>query len=56
MKYRMRLIESPPGDPRPRYRGTGFCQDPGGLTEILDWPAKWSIGHWLKTLWSLSDG
>jgi hypothetical protein len=34
MDYRMQIIESPPGDPRQRYRGTGFCTTPGGLTLI----------------------
>lgn len=31
---RMKIIPSPPGDPRPRYRGTGFDRRPGAMTQI----------------------
>ena len=41
MKYRMVQIESPPGDSRPRWRGTGFCQEPGGITWIGDERLGW---------------
>lgn len=33
-RFRMQIIEPPPGDRRPRYRGTGFNLEPGGVTEI----------------------
>jgi hypothetical protein len=41
MQYRMVQIDSPPGDDRPRYRGTGFNTKPGGMTLIADGRAGW---------------
>ena len=42
MTYHMTLIPSPPDDPRPRFRGTGWNQEPGGVTIVpSDTLAAW---------------
>ena len=44
MTYRMTIIDSPAGDLRPRYRGTGFCLKPGGMTTIS--PPGWTFDEY----------
>ena len=49
-RYRMKIIEGPPGDLRQHYRGTGFCWHPGGLTAITAPPGHtWGFENGILT-------
>lgn len=62
MLCRMKLIDSPPGDPRPRWRGTGWDRRPGGMTFVNDAALHAAISrrltYWdeVKTRWRFGRG
>jgi len=46
MKYRMALLPKRDGDDRLHWRGTGFCLEPGGMTQMEDRRFHWLLGGW----------